>query len=116
MADALQVGRDAFRDQAWSTAYDQLLEADEHQPLAADDLVLLGIASHLTGHDQQSLAFSERAHHEFLRIGDPASAVRCAFWLVLSLQFSGETARAGGWLAPGDRILEDHQLDFVDRG
>ncbi|MGH2585779.1 MAG: tetratricopeptide repeat protein, partial [Dehalococcoidia bacterium] len=56
------------------------------------------------------------AHHECLRLGDAARAVRCAFWLAMQLLNTGEVARGGGWLARARRLLDDGDLDCVERG
>ena len=80
------------------------------------DLELLAVAAHLAGRDDDSAAALEKAHHEHLRLGDPARAARCAFWLALALIFRGETARGGGWVARAHRLVEDNNLDCAERG
>ena len=76
----------------------------------------LAVAAHLVGVDAVSLGAWERAHHEHLSRGQPARAVRCAFWLALGLLMRGEMARGGGWLARAQRLLDDCDLDCVERG
>ena len=42
--------------------------------------------------------------------------MRCAFWLGLLLMLRGEAARAGGWLAGAERLVEDAGRDGAGRG
>src|SRR5829696_1089722 len=115
-ADALVKGRAAFDREAWAEAYAQLAAADRESPLEPDDLELLGMAAQLVGRDADSAELSERAHHEFLRRGDVARAVRCAFYLVMTLLNRGEMARGAGWLARARRLLDEGGLDCVEGG
>jgi ATP/maltotriose-dependent transcriptional regulator MalT len=113
-ADALVKGRAAFDREAWAEAYEQLAAADRESPLGPDDVQLLGMAAELVGRDSAEL--SERAHHEFLRRGDVARAVRCAFYLVMTLLNRGEMARGAGWLGRARRLLDEAGLDCVEGG
>ena len=115
-ADALVQGRAAYGRQAWAEAYAQLAAADRESPLEPVDLVLFGMAAQLVGKDADSAGISERAHHEFLRRGEIAGAVRCAFYLVMTLLNRGEVARGAGWLARARRLLDEGGLDCVERG
>jgi hypothetical protein len=115
-ADALELARDAFDRRAWDEAYGRLSAADRASPLAADDLERLAAASLLVGRDDAALDVWTRAHQEWLRAGDAARAVRCAFRLAQGLLHQGEVARGGGWLARARRLLEDAGLDCVERG
>jgi DNA-binding CsgD family transcriptional regulator len=113
---ALSAGRAAYRRQAWREAYTELAAADQERPLGPDDLQRLATAAYLTGHDQQSAELWARAHHEFVAGGDPARAVRCAFWLVYGLLEQGEGARASGWMARAQRLLEGDGRESVEHG
>ncbi len=115
-ASAADQGRDAFDRRAWADAYAQLVTADQQSPLAAADLERLATAAYLTGRDGDSADAWERAHQEFLRLGDPVRAVRCAFWLGLALTLGGEDARAGAWLARAQRLLDDGRQDCAEQG
>lgn len=116
VAAELERARDAFARQAWRDAYTRLSQADQEEPLGADDLVRLATAAYLVGHDAESGAATERAHHAYLRLGLPARAVRCAFWMAVPLILKGETARGGGWLARAQRLLDDARLDCAEQG
>ena len=107
MTGALDRARESFRRRAWADAYTQLAAADRDAPLGLDDLELLAAAAYLAGDDAASTDAWVRAHQECVRAGDPARAVRCAFWLVLGLLLRGEAAPAGGWLARAQRLAGD---------
>ncbi|MFD0145157.1 MULTISPECIES: LuxR C-terminal-related transcriptional regulator [unclassified Streptomyces] len=116
VAAEVERGREAFGRRAWRDAYTRLSDADREEPLGPDDLVRLATAAFLVGHDTESGAATERAHHAYLRLGLPARAVRCAFWLAMPLILKGETARGGGWLARAQRLIDDGRLDCVEQG
>jgi DNA-binding CsgD family transcriptional regulator len=115
-ADTLDRGRESFGRQAWADAYAQLFAADHEWPLGPEDLERLAVAAFLVGRDAESAEAWERAHHECLRLGDAARAARCAFWLAVELLNRGERARAGGWLARAQRLIDEGHLDCVERG
>ncbi|MFC8274130.1 LuxR C-terminal-related transcriptional regulator [Streptomyces sp. NPDC057271] len=114
--DPLTHGREAYERLAWRDAYEQLSAADLLAPLEADDLDRLARAAYLVGSVDAASETWERAHQAFLDRGDVASAVRCAFWLGLTLVLRGEHARGGGWLARAQRVLADAELDCVEQG
>ena len=107
MTGALDRGRESFRKQAWADANAQLSAADREAPLELDDLERLAAAAYLAGDDTASDDAWVRAHQRCVGAGDPARAVRCAFWLVLGLVLRGEAAPAGGWLARAQRFAGD---------
>jgi DNA-binding CsgD family transcriptional regulator/tetratricopeptide (TPR) repeat protein len=110
---ALDRGREAYAGRAWGDAYASLRQADEQETLSADGLELLARAAYMTGREDEYVACLERAHHAH---GDPARAVRCAFWIVLTLLLRGETGRATGWLGRGRRVLAREESDSVEHG
>jgi DNA-binding CsgD family transcriptional regulator len=114
--DALERGREAFGRRVWREAYAQLLAADREVPLAVEDLRRLATVAHLIGRDDESADAWARAHHACLRLDNPASAIRCAFWLAFGLLNRGELARGGGWLARARRLLDNSQSDCVEQG
>lgn len=107
MTGALDRGREAFRRRAWADAYAQFCAADQETPLALEDLERLAAAAYLAGDDAASADGWVRAHHECVRAGDPARAVRCAFRLVVGLVLGGEAAPAAGWLARAQRLARE---------
>ena len=116
VAESTQKGREAFEQRAWTEAYAQLLAADEAAPLGIDDLELLATSAYLIGKDEISADLFARAHQECLRLNEVPRAARFAFWLVLLLFVRGDTARASGWLARAQRLLDDGGHDCPERG
>jgi DNA-binding NarL/FixJ family response regulator len=104
-------GRAAFREHRWTDAFENFLDADRRGGLPAADLERLATAEILTGNTTAGLETLTRAHEEFLEVGDVAGAARCAGWMGIQLSNLGEMARAGGWLARGQRLATE--LDEV---
>jgi ATP/maltotriose-dependent transcriptional regulator MalT len=115
-ADPLTQGREAYEQLAWRDAYELLSAADQQDSLEPDDLDRLARAAYLIGQLKAANDTWERTHHAFLERGEIAPAVRCAFWLGLTLIQRGELARGGGWLARAQHLLEDAALDCVEHG
>jgi DNA-binding CsgD family transcriptional regulator len=115
-ADSLDRGRASFARQAWGEAYAQLTVADREAALEPEDLERLATAAHLVGRDAECADVWTRAHHAFLGRGAVPEAARCAFWLGFTSLLEGEPARSGGWLARGQRLLDDGRHDCVERG
>jgi DNA-binding CsgD family transcriptional regulator/tetratricopeptide (TPR) repeat protein len=116
MTNALDRGRALFERRSWKDAYAELAAAEGEAALEPDDLERLAMAAHLVGRDADSADTWTRAHHEFLHRGNAPGAARCAFWLSLHSLIQGEPARSAGWLARGQRLLDDGQHDCVERG
>jgi DNA-binding NarL/FixJ family response regulator len=114
--EILDQGRVAFDRSLWGEAFARLSAASRDMDLAPDDLERLAVAAHLVGEDEASAGAWEQAHRQLLDRGEVVRAVRSAFWLVFGLFNREEMARAGGWLARAQRLLDDHQLDCVERG
>jgi DNA-binding CsgD family transcriptional regulator len=112
----LASGRACFHRRAWAEAREALARADQMSPLAADDVELLAVASHQLGRDDQYLDQLDRAHRLHVEAGRIARAARCAFWIGFRLAIRGEAARAGGWFARAQRLLEREPPDCAERG
>jgi DNA-binding NarL/FixJ family response regulator len=115
-ADALDLGRELFRRQAWSDAFDQLTAADAEAPLEPEDLELAALCAQLTGRDEALATYFERAHRDLMARGEVEAAARCAFWLGIALIHRGDMAQAGGWLGRAHRVLDEAGLDSVVQG
>jgi ATP/maltotriose-dependent transcriptional regulator MalT len=101
-------GRRACAARDWSTARGSFAAADALGRLDAADLEAWGLAAVLTGHDEESEAVRERAHHAYLAAGDVPAAARVAFWLALALvTLRREVARGGGWFARMAGVVAD---------
>ena len=115
--DPLAAAREAYGRRAWTDAYEGLRVADESAPLGAEDLDRLGVAAHLTGQAETAGVAWARAHRAWYDGGgDPGRAVRCAFWLGLTLMERGEQARGGAWFARVRRVLEECSPDRPEQG
>ncbi|HEX8967841.1 MAG TPA: LuxR C-terminal-related transcriptional regulator [Chloroflexota bacterium] len=115
-SETLRRGREAFARQGWAEAYAQLSAADHEGLLEADDLLSLALSSQLTGHEAEVEPALTRAHERFLARGETARAAQSAIWLAMTLHEALEPARAGGWLARAQRLLEEAGLDCVESG
>ena len=119
VADAiaeLKRGRGLYVSEAWSDAYEALSAADRLDPLGADDLELLATSAYMIGHEEDYLGLLERAHRAHLAEGQELAALRCAFWVGVSLARRGEMGRAGGWLGRAQRLLDRQEADCVEHG
>jgi DNA-binding NarL/FixJ family response regulator len=101
---------------AWGEEYRQLATLDAEQGLDVDDLDRLATAAYMTGRDDESFEFWGRGHHRCLEIGDMARAVRFGVRLAQALGFKGDIARSCGWVDRSHRLLDDANLDCVERG
>lgn len=116
-APAVTRGREAYLRRAWRDAHRYLSTAERSESLEAADLDRLATAAYLIGRVDEADGTWERTHQAFLDRGATAPAVRCAFWLGLTLLLRGEHARGGGWLARAQHILENNaELDCAERG
>lgn len=114
--ETIERGRAAAQQRAWGTAYAHLWSAEREAPLDPRDLEALATAAHFTGRGLESAELLARAHHRWLAAGQAARAARCAFWLSFGAMNEGEGAQAGGWLARARRVLDEADLDCVERG
>jgi DNA-binding CsgD family transcriptional regulator len=112
----LERARQCFDRRAWADAHRAFRTADLQAPLAAEDLERLALAAHLVGRDEDYLQVLERACHAHRDAAQYPSAARCAFWLGFRLLMRGETARANGWFAHGQRLVERGARDCAERG
>lgn len=104
---SIDEGRSAFREHRWTDAFENFRDADQRSGLPAQDLDRLAVAELLTGNTAAGLDTLTRAHEEYLVVGDVAGAARCAGWMGLQLMNLGEQARAGGWFARGQRLVDE---------
>lgn len=109
-------GRSAFQEHRWTEAYETFREADRRGGLPAADLERLATAEILTGDSTPGLETLTRAHEEYLVMGDVESAARCAGWMGMQLMFMGEQARAGGWFARAQRLVDEQAVPSPVQG
>jgi DNA-binding NarL/FixJ family response regulator len=112
----LDRGRAAYDRHAWADARELLLAADRDAFLRVEDLERLAIASYLVGEYAESAGISRRAYRDSIDAGDPARAVRSAFWVAVEHLGRGEMAPAAGWLAKARRIVAENEGEGVESG
>lgn len=112
----LERGRARYARRAWAEAWQWFSLADREMSLDAADLERMATVAHLLGRDDDYLQALERAHVACQAAGEIARAVRCAFWIGLRLTFRDEIARANGWLARGQRLLERETRECAEQG
>jgi DNA-binding CsgD family transcriptional regulator len=112
----LERGRQAYADEAWSSAYDALSAVDHAGSVGPEDLERLATAAYMLGREAEYLGLLERAHRRHLAASHPLPALRCAFWIGVNLAGRGEHGRASGWLGRARRLLEDQGEDRVEGG
>jgi DNA-binding CsgD family transcriptional regulator len=70
----------------------------------------------MIGRESEYRDLLERAHRANLAAGDEVAALRCAFWIGVTLASHGEIGRASGWLRRARRLLERQEGERVERG
>jgi class 3 adenylate cyclase len=101
---AVQAGRAAADRYEWSSALEQLTEADQAEPLDAEDLERLGNAAWWTGRLDDSIIANERAYAAHLEAGRKEQAARVA--LRLARDYGRKLSHvAGAWEARAERLL-----------
>ncbi len=115
-AGDLAQGRESCARRAWADAHAALSRADASEPLQAADLELLATAAYMLGRDDGFVAALERAHRAHLDADEIPRAVRCAFWIGITLMLRGHSARATGWFGRAERLLGREERDCVERG
>lgn len=116
MQDAKRRGRSAYERRAWGDAYDAFSQASAEGPLDAEDVERLALSAGVTGHEESAIDAYERLHQLRLDAGDVLLAARAAFWAAMRLFTLGEVARAGGWLARAQRLVDREGADCVESG
>ncbi len=112
----LASGRAAYAGQAWTEAHESLSAADRSRGLGARDLELLATSAYMLGREGDYLTALRRAYRAHLDGGEALPALRCAFWVAVTLAQRGDTGGAGGWLGRARRLLEREGADRVEAG
>ncbi|WP_322938577.1 helix-turn-helix transcriptional regulator [Nocardioides bizhenqiangii] len=115
VVEELLRAREAFDRRDWVAAYEGLSAAGSDALLAAD-FADLATAAFLVGRHNDCIQALQRAYQAHLDAGDQQAAVRCAFWLAMTLMDRGEVAVANGWISRADRLLETFEEDTVEHG
>jgi DNA-binding CsgD family transcriptional regulator len=112
----IERGREAYAQRGWADAFSSFSRADESRPLEADDLELLAVAAYMLGHVEDFFRNLERAHQAHLADGETIKAARAAVYVGMNLAAQGDMARAGGWLARAQRLLEAEADECAEQG
>jgi ATP/maltotriose-dependent transcriptional regulator MalT len=113
--DELERAREAYARSAWSEADEAFSRADAEQPLGADDLDLWATAAYMLGRGEDYTSRLERAHRVHFDAGETLPAANCAIWIGMHLLTSGQAARAGGWIARAQRLVDREDRDCLER-
>ena len=113
VVDDLQRAREAYERRDWVAAYERLSDLDG-QALHRDDHAHLASAAFLTGRTNDCVQALQRAYQ--VHLDRATSAAQCALWLAQVLLTTGESAVASGWIARGQRLLDEEPGDVVQRG
>jgi DNA-binding CsgD family transcriptional regulator len=100
----------------WTETFEALASADRSAGLGAYELEQLATAGYMLGRQEDYLATLERAYAAHVEDGRALVAVRCAFWIGVTLASAGGMGRAGGWLGRAQRLLEREGGDHVEGG
>ena len=97
-------------------AYESFAAADRSDLLGAKDLELMATSAYMVGREAEYVVLLERAHGAYLGSGQPLAALRCAFWIGVTLAGRGRVGHATGWLGRARRLLDREGGDRVERG
>ncbi len=114
--DRIDRGRAAYARKAWTEAFEQLSAADAEASLALDDLELAGFAAQYAGHWDVSVDLGVRFHRAAIEAGEIARAARVGFWIGMAFLRRGDVTQGGGWIGRATHLLDEHDLDTVERG
>ena len=106
----------AYCRREWGTAHRLLSERAGAGPLSVDELDWLATAAYLTGRDEEAFDRWSEAHRAALGAGDTLRAVHFGFRISSGMGFKGDIARASGWVARVQRVLDEVAIDCVEHG
>ena len=105
-APELVRAREHFDARRWVDAFEAFSAADARSPLALADLEKLALSAGLASRDDALLRANERIYGIHSEAGNCEGAARWAFWTAFRLGGMGEVARANGWFARAQRLVE----------
>ena len=85
------------------------------EDLSAVDFESWAVALYMLGKVSEAVDPLSQAFHSLLGSGDLEEASRVGHWIVFMLLESGEIARAGGWIARCERLLDNAPDDSFAR-
>ncbi|MFD1505033.1 transcriptional regulator [Georgenia yuyongxinii] len=106
----LERARSAAAVSDWHEAFDLLVGADADNPLAPNDLALLGEVAYAAGSLDTTIEAWERAHAAYMQSGEVVAAAGAAVRVAMHLLFdTALMAPVRGWLARAERLLEGQE-------
>jgi DNA-binding CsgD family transcriptional regulator len=111
----LALGRQAFEERSWATAYERLAAVDP-SALGEADRLALGTAAFLSGDREAADRAYQESYRHHIDSGLTLAAARDTFWLGMLHNMGGNPAIGGGWVARGARLLHDAPSDAVEHG
>ncbi len=111
----LALGRQAFEERSWATAYERLAAVDP-RALGEADRLALGTAAFLSGDREAADRAYQESYRRHIDSGAMLAAARDTFWLGMLHNTGGNPAIGGGWVARGARLLHDAPPDAVEHG
>ena len=106
-------GRRAYEERAWATAYQRLSVLDAGA-LGDDDCLALGTAAYLAGDREASALGFQESYRRHVEAGSVLPAVRDTFWLGMLYNTTGNVTVGSGWVARGERLLQDVDADAAE--
>lgn len=107
----LAIGDVASSPSGWTGYVDTLVTRDADGGLGLVELERLGTAAYLCGQEDLCEDAWTRSHRLSVEQNDWSRAARTAFWIWYVKANCGQMAVGGGWLARGQRILEEHDSE-----
>lgn len=111
----LALGRQAFEERAWATAYQRMVGLDP-DTLGDEDRLALATAAFLSGDRESADRVFRESYRHHIEAGSTLAAARDTFWLAMLHTTTGNAAVANGWVARGARLLQDAPADAVEHG
>jgi ATP/maltotriose-dependent transcriptional regulator MalT len=108
----LLVAREAYDRGDWADALQGLRGKGG---LGADDTLALATSAYLMGNVDEAIRALQGGYQDMIKNGDSLAAVRFGFWLALILNVRGDVAIGTGWVARGQRLLENEPADLPER-
>ena len=103
----LALGRQAFEERAWATAYRRLAAFDS-DTLGESDRQALATAAYLAGDRDAADRALQDSYRLHVESGSSLAAARDTFWLALLHNAAGDVAVGGGWVARGACTAKAH--------
>lgn len=115
-AATLTQAREAASRHDWPTAFEAFCAARGLQPFTLEDLEACAMAAYLIGKEPECRDILAEGYREAMRLHQPRSAARFAYWLSHRLLFIGNQSQCAAWRARAGSILDEYGGDCVERG